>query len=168
VFTDFPVYDVDAMLAVSPTWKVLYDIFVLCDGYNEQKHPQLHHHERVLCDAHQCASEACNGLDYALEQGVIAQIFIRKDSLLEINAVGACSVLDELRSYHQSLGAITELECGEVDFNFDGDEEENQEKWEKMIEFAQSLSGAFLDSINQSLESWFLQNLDHFRIRKPD
>jgi hypothetical protein len=58
VYSDCPVYDVDAMLAASPTCIVLYKLVRLCGGFCAEKPHSLNHHERVLCDAWECASEA--------------------------------------------------------------------------------------------------------------
>lgn len=168
VHSDQPVYDVDAMLAEGPAWRVIYDLFKLCDGYNEEKPPQLNHHERVLCDVIQCAGEACNGLDHALQQNCFGEIFSRKAALEEIHALRACSIVEELRSYHRSLGVVDELESGEFCFLYTGSEEEIEVKCEKMIQFAFGLSTDFLNEVNQQTEVWFLKNLDHFRVRKSN
>jgi len=166
VCSDQPVYDVDAMLAAGPAWRVLHDLFTLCDGYNDEKPPQLNHHERVLCDVYHCAGEACNGLDHALQQNCFQEIFSRKAALEEIDALRAYEIVEELRLYHRSLGAVEDLECGEFYFLYTGNEEECETKCETMIQFARGLSSEFLDEVNRLTEAWFLNNLDHFRVRK--
>ena len=93
--------------------------------------------------------------------------YSRRAALEEVNAMRAWAIVEELRSYCQSLGANTDLECAELYCLFTGNEEEQDEKREKMSKFADGLSSAFLDDVNKAMESWFLLNLDHFRVRCP-
>ncbi len=168
VYSDCPVYDVDALLATSPPWVAIHKIFELCDGYTKAPHPQTNHHERVLCDAWECAGEAANGLDYALSQANFSEIFSRREALEEIGAMAAWRIVHELRSYFRSLGAKADLEFDDLPYLlFTGTDGEKEEKEEKLTKFAQDRTPAFLKDINQSLASWLRQNLAHFRVRRP-